>query len=130
MRVLRLSPALAATAVLCIGMAATLAQADPAGKWRVKFDGYTGNDGTIVLRVTPEGGTAVDVETRITAKTSDSGVAKAMRDSLKASLGEGYKIETDDGQDVVVGKSGDTPKFDVTLVSSSLLGLSIGIKRE
>ncbi len=130
MNVPRPGTGIAAVAALCIGMITGVAQADPAGKWRVGFDGYTGNDGTIVLRVTPEGGTAVDVESKIAAKTSDSGVAKAVRDSLRVNLGEGYKIETDDGQDVVVGKSGNTPKFGVTLVSSSLLGLSIGIRHE
>jgi len=126
----RLRPAMAVVAAIGIGMITTLAQADPAGKWRVGFNGYTGNDGTIVLRINPEGGTPVDVETKIPAKTGPNTVAKAVRDSLRVSLGEGYHVETDDGEDVIVGKTGKTPKFEVTLVSMSLTNLSIGIERE
>ena len=77
----------------------TVAQADPAGKWRIEFDDHADNDGTITLRVSPEGGTRIDVE-------------------------------TDDGEDVVTARSGKTPKFEVTLASSTLTGLEVGIRRE
>lgn len=130
MNVLRPGTAIAAVAALCFGLIAGVAQADPSGKWRVGFSGYTGNDGTLTLRVTPEGGTAVDVETKVGARSNADKIAKAVRDSLKVSLGEGYHIETDDGEDVVIGKTGKTPKFEMTLVCSSLTNLSIGIKRE
>ena len=39
-------------------------------------------------------------------------------------------IETEDGEDVVIGRSGKTPKFEVTLASSTLTGLEVGIRRE
>lgn len=48
--------------------------------------------------------------------------------ALKAQLGKGYKVEVDDGEDVVIKKSGKTPKFEVSMVSSSVTGLNVKIK--
>ncbi len=123
-------PAAATIAAICILVSATIAQADPAGKWRVAFSSRADNDGVLTLRVSPEGGAPVDVETKIAAKSGADSVAKAVRDSLRVSLGEGYHVETDDGEDVVVSRKGKTPKFEVTLASSTLTGLEVKIKRE
>lgn len=115
---------------ICCAAFGTAAQADPAGKWRVEFEHYTGNDGAIVLRISPEGGTPVDVETKVAKSSSPDKVARSVRDSIKVALGEGYHVETDDGEDVIIGKKGNTPKLNVTLVSSSLTGLATRINRE
>lgn len=122
----------AVTVIVAIGMSilATIAQADPAGKWRIEFGSHADTDGVITLRVSPEGGTPVDVETKIVANSGAGKVAKAVRDSLRVSLGEGYHVETDDGEDVVVGRKGKTPKFDVALAGSTLTGLKVKIGRE
>ena len=72
----------------------------------------------------------MDVETKIAAKSGADKVAKTVRDSLRASLGEGYHVETDDGEDVVIKREGKTPKFEVTLASSTLTGLVVKIKKE
>jgi hypothetical protein len=122
----------AGTVLAAFGMAvlATIAQADPAGKWRIEFASHADNDGVITLRVSPEGGTPVDVDTKVVAKSGAGKVAKAVRDSLKVSLGEGYHVETDDGEDVVIGRKGKTPKFEVTLAGSTLTGLKVKIGRE
>jgi hypothetical protein len=53
-----------------------------------------------------------------------------VKDSLKAALGEGYKVETDDGQDVIVRANSKTPKFDLTLAGSTLAGLSVRFRKE
>jgi hypothetical protein len=126
----KLRPVMTLVAAICVGTLTTIAQADPAGKWRIEFGSRADNDGAITLRVSPEGGTPVDVETRITAKSGAGSVARAVRDSLRATLGEGYHVETDDGEAVVVKKTGKTPKFEVTLASSSLTGLEVKIGRE
>ncbi len=126
----RLGPVAAAFAALGVGVFATIAQADAAGKWRIAFGHRAANDGTITLRISPEGGVPVDVETKIPARSGADKVAKAVRDSLKVSLGEGYHVETDDGEDVVIGRTGKTPKFELTLASSTLTGLEVNIRRE
>lgn len=116
-------------AVLLMTLAAGV-QADPANKWRIKLNHSADSDGAIVVRIAPLGGTPIDVETKIPAKTGENHAAKILRDSLKASLGKGYHVETDDGEDVLIKRRGDTPKFDLTLVSSSVTGLSIDIERD
>ena len=70
------------------------------------------------------------VETKVVAHSGAEKVAKAVRDSLKVSLGDGYHVETDDGEDVVIGRTGKTPKFEVTQASSTLTGLEVSISRE
>ncbi len=130
MTISRLRPAIAVLAAMSLATIATIAQADPAGKWRVEFSDRADNDGVLTLHVSPEAGTPVDVETKITAKSSPDRVAKTVRDSLRVSLGDGYHVETDDGEDVVIKKVGKTPKFELTLASSTLTGLQVKIKRE
>jgi len=120
----------AIAAIVCVCSLAAAAHADPASKWRVSFSSRADNDGALTLHIAPEGGAAVDVETKITAKSSADKVAKTVRDSLRVSLGEGYHVETDDGEDVVIKREGKTPKFDVTLANSTLTGLVVKIRKE
>ena len=120
----------AVAAALVLAAAASIAQADPAAKWRIQFGDYTSNDGTIAFQITPEGGAAVDVETKISKGSGATTVARTVKDSLKAALGEGYKVETDDGQDVIVRANSKTPKFDLTFAGSTLAGLSVRFKKE
>lgn len=130
MTISRIRPVIAVLAAISLATIATLAQADPAGKWRIEFGDHADNDGVLTLRVSPDGGAPVDVETKITAKSGLERVAKTVRDSLRVSLGEGYHVETDDGEDVVVGRKGKTPRFYLRLASSTLTGLQVKIKRE
>jgi hypothetical protein len=117
-------------AVLCAYGVATTSQAEPSNKWRIELDHTADNDGAIVLRIAPVGGMPIDVEAKIPAKTRENHTARILRDALKAALGKGYHVETDDGEDVLIGKRGDTPNFDLTLVSSSVTGLTIELERE
>jgi hypothetical protein len=107
---------------------ATLASAEPQSKWRIAFDHWAENDGELVLRIAPLNGTPIDVTTKITKNTTENAVADLVKGSLKAQLGKGYKVEVDDGEDVLIKKSGKTPKFEVTLVSSSVTGLNVKIR--
>jgi hypothetical protein len=120
----------ALVAAVSLAAVASVAQADPAGKWRVQFGSSTSNDGSFTLRISPEGGTPVDVETKVTKGTGATTLARSVRDSLRASLGDGYDVETDDGQDVVIRAKGKTPKFDVTIAGSTLSGISVRYKKE
>ena len=107
---------------------ATLAAAEPDSKWRLKFDHWAEVDGELVLRIAPLNGTPVDVSTRISKDTTENQAAELVSGALKAQLGKGYKVEVDDGEDVVIKNSGKTPKFEVSLVSSSVTGLNLKIK--
>jgi len=111
-------------------MVALQAQADPASKWRIEFDHYARDAGELVLRIQPEkGGAPIDVTTKIAEAKSENQAADILRDSLRAALGKAYKIEVDDGEDVIIKRTGKTPKFEVVLVSNSINGLSVVIKK-
>jgi hypothetical protein len=117
-------------AALLAGMLAMGVSADPSNKWRIECDNTADNDGVIVLRVSPVGGAPVEVETKIPARSGENKVAQLLRDSLRASLGKGYKVEVDDGEDVLIKNKGKTPDFELALVSSSVTGLTLEFKRE
>src|SRR5882672_7455660 len=118
----------AVTAALVFGFLAIVAQANPSGKWRIKFNSSADADGVIVFRIAPVGGEPIDVETKIPGGTTENKVASLVRDSLTAALGKGYKVSRDDFEDVVIKKTGKTPKFEVSLASSTLTGLDINVK--
>src|SRR5690349_19290062 len=99
-----------------------LALADPASKWRIEFDHWAEVDGELVLRIAPAGGTAIDVPMKISKGTSVNAVADLALGALKAQLGKGYKLEVDDGEDVIIKRTGKTPKFEVTMTSNSVTG--------
>jgi len=107
---------------------ATLASDEPYSKWRVKFDHWAEADGELVLRIAPLNGTPIDVSTRIAKNTTENNAAQLVTGALKAQLGNGYKVEVDDGEDIVIKKSGKTPKFEVSVLSSSVTGLNVKIK--
>jgi|SRR5262249_52454369 len=115
---------------VALGLLAMGVGAEPSNKWRVECDNSADNDGVIILRISPVGGTPIDVETKIPAKSGENKVAQLLRDSLRASLGKGYKVEVDDGEDVLIKKKGKTPDFDLALVSSSVTGVTLKFDRE
>ena len=118
-------------AAAVLALVAATADAKPAGKWRIAFNHAADNDGAIVLRIAPLGGTPRDVATRIPAGTTENKVADLVTASLRATLGtDNYKVVVDDGEDVIVKKRGKTKNFDLTLANNSLTGLDISIKRE
>jgi hypothetical protein len=119
---------IAAAALACF---AAVAVAKPSGNWRIEFDHRTDNEGVLVLRLAPieGGGDPIEVETKIPAGTSENNAAELVSASLKAVLGEkNYRIGTDDGEDVVIRTRGKTKKFELTMVSSTLNGLSVRVK--
>src|SRR3982750_2596689 len=107
---------------------ATLATAGPDSKWRVKFDHWAEADGELVLSIAPLNGTPIDVSTKISKGTTENSAAELVSGALKAQLGSGFKVAVDDGEDGVIKKSGKTPKFEVSMVSSSVTGLNVKIK--
>ena len=131
MRTTTVRRTMAVVAAASLAFFAAVAVAKPSGNWRIKFDGRTDNEGVMVLRLAPieGGGDPVEVETKIPAGTSENNAAELVSGSLKAVLGEkNYRIGTDDGEDVVIRTRGKSKKFELTMVSTTLTGLSIKVK--
>ena len=120
--------------VLALGLAfgAPLAAADapkPSAKWRVVFDHWADVDGELVLHIAPVQGDPIDVTVKIPKSTTENSAAELVAGTLKGSLGGGYKVDIDDGEKVVIKAKGKTPKFIVSLASSTVTGLNVKIKR-
>ena len=118
-------------AALCFAFSAPGLGADapkPSNKWRIVFDHWAESDGDFAVRIAPVQGDPVDVTTKIPKGTTENSAAELVAGTLKGALGGGYKVEVDDGEDVVVKAKGKTPKFVVTM-TSPVPGLNVKVKR-
>ena len=100
-------------------------------KWRIEVDGGANSDGEMMFNITPIDGEAIVIHVEVKDGTGENRVAKTIRDAFKEQLPEGhYKIEVDDGEDVIVKKKGDTKNFGLTLVTSTVRHTKIDIEKE
>jgi len=108
-----------------------LAYASPSNKWRLQCSGGADSDGVSVFQIVPKDGAALVVEVHVKKGTSENGVARRIRDVFKANLPkEGYNVEVDDGEDVLVKKRGKTPNFDLVVQSNSVKGVRLNPDKE
>jgi hypothetical protein len=99
-------------------------------KWRLQFSGNAESSGALVLAFTPKDGAATEVDIAIEGGTSENGVARHVRDALREAIGEDYRVEVDDGEDVLVKRRWGRPRFNVTLVSNSVAGVRLNLDQE
>jgi hypothetical protein len=101
----------------------------PDNKWRIVCIHDALSDGVIVFRLTPVGGTALELKVPIKAGTYENDVARQIRDVFRANLPkELYHVETDDGEAVLVKKQRGKPDFSLEFVSHSVNGLGIRVE--
>jgi len=99
-------------------------------KWRIEVKEGANNDGVARFRVTPKGEAAIEVTVNVKDGRSENGVASDVREALKAALDKKrFKVEKDDGEDVLVKKKGG-PDFSIELVESTLKGTHFDLERE
>lgn len=111
--------------------ASALAQAMPVeNKWRLQFSGNAESDGVLVLAITPRDGEARQVEIAVADGTGENAVARRVRDVLREAVGESYKVERDDGEDVLVKRRRGQPAFNVAVVSNSIKGVRLNLDQE
>jgi len=99
-------------------------------KWRLEVSEGANNDGVMSIRVTPKGGTPIDIPVALKDGRGEDGCARDIRDAFKKALDEKlYKVEVDDGEDVLVKKrKGEA--FNIKLVESTVKGTRISFDRE
>ena len=125
-------PVLIATAILSLAsfQAAAEEGLKLSNKWRVEVSEGANSDGNIVFRVTPDQGTATDVTVAIKDGRSENNVAKDIVAGLKQSLdAKVYKVERDDGEDVLVKKR-KGPNFELKLVESTVKSVRLNVEKE
>jgi hypothetical protein len=99
-------------------------------KWRLEVSEGANNAGVMHFRVTPQGGTAIDVPVALKDGRGEDGCARDIRDTFKKILDKNtYKIEIDDGEDVLV-KVRKGPNVAIELVESTVKGTRVNIDRE
>ena len=120
-----------ALAIGCLAIAGARADDNISNKWRIECSGSAHSDGTIQLRVTPHQGTPSNVNVAVADKTSENKVAQDIRDALIAQLPTGeYRVETDDGEDVLIKKAKSQLNFSVEVVSSNVEHLKVHVEKE
>ena len=121
----------AAAAVALGGLLAMAgAAASPSNKWRIQVSGGAESAGAIVLEIVPVDGPPESVTVEVVDGTSENQVAKTIRDAIRGQLGQRYKAEVDDGEDVLVKRNMGGPKFDLTLTSNTVQGIRLNFDKE
>jgi hypothetical protein len=105
--------------------------AAPSNKWRLQFSGKAHSSGTIVFRISPQGGIAMVVEANIKKGTGENAVAKQVVKAFRAQLPEDdFHVERDDGEDVLLKKRRGRANFDVEIISNNVKNVRINPDRE
>lgn len=116
----------ALTLLSCISYSAGLSN-----KWRIEVSEGAKSSGVMVFRVSPKGQAAIDVRVHINDGLRENMVAVAIRDAFRKQLpADGYHIERDDGEDVLVKRRGNTPRFGLDLISSDVKAVRINLDKE
>jgi hypothetical protein len=99
-------------------------------KWRLQVSEGANNDGVMRFRVTPKDGAPIDVPVSLKNGRGEDGAARDIRDTFRQALDpDSYKIEVDDGEDVLV-KVRKGPAISIELVESNVKGTRINFDRE
>ena len=99
-------------------------------KWRLQVSEGANNDGFMVFRVTPKGGAAIEIRVNLKDGRGEDGCSRDIRDTFKKMLNKDYyKVELDDGEDVLV-KVRKGPDISIELVESTVKGTRINFDRE
>ena len=115
----------------CGGTAVTGNNSSFSNKWRIEVSEGAKSTGEFVFRITPQGQPSMDVSIGIVEGARENKIASVIRDGLRAQLPEdAYKIERDDGEDVLIKRRGDTPRFAVVLISSTVKSVRIRLDKE
>ena len=120
----------AAAAALGALLAMAGAVASPSNKWRIQVSGGAESAGAIILQIAPVDGPAESVTVEVADGTGENQVAKTIRDAIRAQLGQRYKAEVDDGEDVLVKRKTGGAKFDLTLTSNTVQGVRLSFDKE
>ncbi len=99
-------------------------------RWRLEVSEGANNDGDMHFRLTPKDGAPVDVPVHLKKGRGEDGCARDIREAFKAALDKkSYKVEIDDGEDVLVKKH-KGPDFSIELVESTVKGTRVNFHRE
>ena len=121
----------AALAIAWLGGAVAGDDSNYSNKWRIECSGRAEGEGDIHFRVTPKEGAETDVEVAIAQGRSENDVARDIRDAFQSQLPpERYRVESDDGEDVLIKVKKGTPDVSLVLVESTVEHVRLHLERE
>ena len=115
---------------LLLALCPALALAAPSNKWRIQVSSDADSDGVVVFRVAPTNSAPIDIAVQVPKDAGENHIARLIRDTLRAKLGDRYKIEIDDGEDVLLKKRTGGSDFDLTITQKTVAGTRITLDRE
>ena len=119
-----------AVMALALMLASASASAEIENKWRLQFSGDADSAGQITLALAPEGEPAVTVTVPIANDTSENEVASLVAHRLRLQAGDTYRVERDDGEDVLIKRRPGEKKFSVVLVENTVEGVRLNLDEE
>ncbi len=101
-------------------------------KWRIGFDNRAKSDGTLVFRMVMKGSDAAPVVVNVPIKngTGENNAADAVKSALRKAFPKDFKVEGDDGEDVLVKLNIVEGSSSLVLVSNDVKSLKVKIKKE
>ncbi|KFN45863.1 hypothetical protein [Arenimonas metalli] len=130
------APAFAATGPASIVPPPAAASGEPAdagprsNKWRLEFSGAAESAGEIVIAVTDERGADYQISVAIERNDGENRVSSKVQRALDRALPWGWRVERDDGEDLLVKRRLYHPRFRMALVSSTVKDVRINFDRE
>lgn len=115
---------------LALLLATGTAWADTSNKWRLQFSGAAESPGEIVLAVREPAGDTFEVVVVIEGNDGENRVSSKARRALAKALPFGWRVERDDGEDVLVKRRWFHPRFEVVQLRSTVKGVRINLDRE
>ena len=101
-------------------------------KWRIAFDNRAKTDGTLVFRMVMKGSDAAPVVVSVPIKngTGENNAADTVKSALRKAFPNDFKVEGDDGEDVLVKLNLIEGSSSLVLVSNDVKSLKVKIKKE
>jgi len=117
--------------VACAGTTSAGNNSSYSNKWRIQVSEGAKSTGTMRFRFSFEDQPSIDAEVGVVEGARENKVASVIRDALRTQLPrDGFHIEKDDGEDVLVKRRGDTPRFALVLLTSNVKAVRIRLDKE
>ncbi|MFY8206869.1 MAG: hypothetical protein ACOVKN_07480 [Arenimonas sp.] len=105
---------------------------DYSNKWRIGFDNRAKADGTLVFRMVMNDKDAepVVVTVPISKGTGENNAADVVKKALRKAFPKDFKVEGDDGEDVLVKLNFMEGRSSLELLENNVEGLKVKVRKE
>ena len=101
-------------------------------KWRIAFDNRAKADGTLAFQLVMQDKDAepLVVSVPISKGTGENNAADAVKKALRSAFPKDFKVEGDDGEDVLVKLNFIEGSSSLVLLENNVEGLKVKVKKE